>query len=116
MFIFAAALGEGRWFQPRELDQRGEVLRRFDGKIFWKDLEDSKKVLTFAARKEDREVREAGGGSERYSGWKNLEKDLEESEKVFTFAPLSAEKTVDGREVKTDSEPREETGIVLIAI
>lgn len=80
-------------------------------------MEDWKKVLTFAARKEDREVREAGGGSERYSGReKILQKDLEESEKVFTFAPLSAEKTVDGREVKTDSEPREKTGIVLIAI
>ena len=63
-----------------------------------------------------RSPRSRRGGLKDIRVEKILQKDLEESEKVFTFAPLSAEKTVDGREVKTDSEPREETGIVLIAI
>ena len=62
-------------------------------KIFRKDLEDSEKVLTFAARKEVSDDREA---SERvlevFEAKKILKKDLEVSKKVLTFAPLSAEK------------------------
>ena len=50
-------------------------------------------VLTFAARKEVSDGREA---SERvlevYESKKILKKDLEVSKKVLTFAPLSAEK------------------------
>ena len=58
VFIFAPALRERRRLQPRDFDRSDEVLRRFD-KIFRKDLEDSEKVVTFAARKEVSDGRDA---------------------------------------------------------
>ena len=74
MFIFAPALRERRRLKPRDFDRSDEVLRRFD-KIFRKDLEDSEKVVTFAARKEVSDGRDA---SERvlevFESKRNLEK------------------------------------------
>ncbi|OUN76001.1 hypothetical protein B5G09_11700 [Alistipes sp. An54] len=74
VFIFAPALRERRRLQPRDFDRSDEVLRRFE-KIFRKDLEDSEKVVTFAARKEVSDDRDA---SERvlevFESKRNLEK------------------------------------------
>lgn len=59
-----------------------------------KDLEDSKKVSTFAARNEVNEGRDARREVLRVFELKKIfQKDLGVSIKVLTFAPLSAEKT-----------------------
>ena len=66
-------------------------------------------VLTFAARKEVSDDREA---SERvlevYESKKILKKDLEVSKKVLTFAPLSAEKSAVSQGARRGLEKRSE--------
>ena len=86
--------------QPRDFDRSDEVLRRFD-KIFRKDLEDSKKVVTFAARKEVSDGRDA---SERVLEVFELKRNLEK--KIWRFQkkclslhhfPLKKRRSVQGR-------------------
>ncbi|OUQ49409.1 hypothetical protein B5E60_13430 [Alistipes sp. An116] len=100
VLIFAPALRERRRLQPRDFDRSDEVLRRFD-KIFRKDLEDSEKVVTFAARKEVSDGRDA---SERVLEVFELKRNLEK--KIWRFQkkclslhhfPLKKRRSVKGR-------------------
>ena len=61
MFIFAAALREGRWFQPRELDGSEEVLNRFGERSFEKIWKIGKRFLPLQpARRTEKSEKQEG--------------------------------------------------------